>query len=145
MEDMPYNAHTRKGRVHGEISTAAFDAHQGGRAQVIAARGGNIFGPWGLDSTIGSRVFYPLLRGKPAQLIGRTDLPHTQIYVKDFGKALVMLGDREEADGHVWHVPNDQARMTQDEIVRLFANKTRDCSLASARKYRCRRAKPTSQ
>lgn len=120
-EDMPYNAHTRKGRVRGEISQAAFDAHQQGRLRVTAARGGNFFGPWGIDSTMGGRAFYPLLQGKPAQLIGRVDLPHTHTYVKDFGKALVILGERDAADGQAWHVPNDQPKMTQGELVRLFA------------------------
>ena len=120
-EDMPYKAHTRKGRVRGEISKSAFAAHNQGRVRVTAARGGNFFGPWGTDSTMGERVFYPLLRGKPAQLIGRTDIPHTHTYVRDFGKALVILGEREEADGQVWHVPNDQPRMTQGELVRMFA------------------------
>jgi nucleoside-diphosphate-sugar epimerase len=70
---------------------------------------------------MGERVFYPLLRGKPAQLIGRTDLPHTHTYLKDFGAALVILGEHSEADGQAWHVPNDQPRMTQAEVVRLFA------------------------
>lgn len=120
-EDLPYKAQTRKGRVRGEISTAAFDAHKQGRVRVTAARGGNFFGPWGTDSTMGARAFYPLLRGKPAQLIGRTDLPHTHTYVKDFGSALVFLGEREEADGQAWHVPNDQPKMTQGELVRMFA------------------------
>lgn len=120
-EDMPQRAHTRKGRVRGEISTAAFAAHKEGRVRVTAARGGNFFGPWGTDSTMGARVFYPLLRGKPAQLIGRTDIPHTHTYVRDFGKALVILGEREEADGQAWHVPNDQPQMTQGELVRMFA------------------------
>ena len=120
-EDTPYNAHTRKGRTRGEISRAAFEAHKEGRVRVTAARGGNFFGPWGTDSTMGARAFYPLLRGKPAQLIGRTDVPHTHTYVKDFGRALVILGEREEADGQAWHVPNDQPRMTQGELVRMFA------------------------
>lgn len=120
-EEAPHNAHTRKGRVRGEISNAAFAAHNQGRVRVTAARGGNFFGPWGTDSTMGARAFYPLLHGKPAQLIGRTDLPHTHTYVKDFGRALVVLGEREEADGEVWHVPNDQPEMTQGELVRLFA------------------------
>jgi nucleoside-diphosphate-sugar epimerase len=120
-EDTPYNAHTRKGRVRGQISTAAFAAHKEGRVRVTAARGGNFFGPWGTDSTMGARVFYPLLRGKPAQLIGRTDIPHTHTFVRDFGRALVILGERDEADGQAWHVPNDQPRMTQGNLVRLFA------------------------
>lgn len=120
-EDTPYYAHTRKGKVRGVLSEAAFAAHKEGRVRVTSARGGNFFGPWGLDSTMGERAFYPLLRGKPAQLIGRTDLPHTHTYVKDFGKALVILGERDEADGQAWHVPNDRPQMTQGELVRLFA------------------------
>jgi nucleoside-diphosphate-sugar epimerase len=120
-EDTPYNAHTRKGRVRGEISKAAFDAHQAGLLRVTSARGGNFFGPWGTDSTMGARAFYPLLRGKPAQLIGRMDLPHTHTYLKDFGAALVILGERAEADGQAWHVPNDQPTMSQADLVRLFA------------------------
>jgi nucleoside-diphosphate-sugar epimerase len=120
-EDTPYNAHTRKGRVRGEISRAAFQAYKEGRLRVTAARGGNFFGPWGTSSTMGGRAFYPLLRGKPAQLIGRTDLPHSHTYVKDFGTALVILGERAEADGQTWHVPNDQPGMSQSELVRMFA------------------------
>ena len=120
-EDMPYRAHTRKGRVRGEISDVAFAAHREGRLRVTAARGGNFFGPWGTDSTMGERAFYPLLRGKPAQLIGRIDLPHTHTYVRDFGRALVLLGERDEADGQAWHVSNDQPQMTQSQLVRLFA------------------------
>ncbi|RPI96090.1 MAG: NAD-dependent epimerase/dehydratase family protein, partial [Chloroflexi bacterium] len=54
-EDTPYNAHTRKGQVRGEISRAAFKAHQEGRVRVTAARGGNFFGPWGTASTMGGR------------------------------------------------------------------------------------------
>jgi nucleoside-diphosphate-sugar epimerase len=120
-EDMPYRAHTRKGRVRAEISMAALEAHKQGRVRVTMARGGNFFGPWGTDSTMGERAFYPLLQGKPAQLIGRMDLPHTHTYVKDFGRALIILGEREEADGQAWHVPNDQPAMTQGELARLFS------------------------
>ncbi len=120
-EETPYRAHTRKGRVRAEISRAAFAAHKEGRIQVTAGRGGNFFGPWGTDSTMGARVFYPLLRGKPAQLIGRADLPHTHTYVKDFGAALVILGERDEANGQAWHVPNDQPRLSQADMVRMFA------------------------
>jgi nucleoside-diphosphate-sugar epimerase len=120
-EDMPYKAHTRKGKVRGEMSTAALDAHRQGRVRVTAGRGGNYFGPWGLDSSMGERVFYPLLNGKAASLVGRKDLPHTHTYVRDFGKALVILGERDEADGQAWHVPNDQPTMTQGDLVRLFA------------------------
>ena len=120
-EDTPHDAHTRKGRVRGNISTAAFNAHKEGRVRITSARGGNFFGPWGTDSTMGARAFYPLLRGKPAQLIGRIDLPHSHTYIKDFGRALVILGERAEADGQAWHIPNDMPKLTQGELVGMFA------------------------
>jgi nucleoside-diphosphate-sugar epimerase len=120
-EDLPHNTHTRKGKIRSEISQAAFAAHSDGRLCVTAGRGSNYFGPWGLPSTMGERVFYPLLQGKAAQLIGRVDLPHTLTYLADFGKALVILGERPEADGQAWHVPNDMPEITQGDMVRMFA------------------------
>jgi nucleoside-diphosphate-sugar epimerase len=103
------------------LATAAFDAHKQERARVSVERGSDFFGPWRLDSTIGERVFYPLLHGKAAQLIGRSDLPRTHTYVKDFGSAFVILGECEEANVQVWYVPNDQPTITQGDLVRLFA------------------------
>ena len=120
-EATPHNANTRKGKTRGKMSKAAFAAHQQGKLRVTSGRGSDFFGPWGLPSTMGERVFYPLLHGKAAQLTGRVDLPHTHTYIKDFGRALVILGEREEADGQAWHVPNDMPRITQGEIVKMFA------------------------
>jgi nucleoside-diphosphate-sugar epimerase len=120
-EDMPHNAHTRKGRIRSEMSKAAFDAHKAGRVKVTSARGSDFFGPWGLPSSMGERAFYPLLEGKSAQMVGNLDIPHTHTYVKDFGRALVILGERSEADGQAWHVPNDMPRITQAEMVKMFA------------------------
>ncbi|MBL8098352.1 MAG: NAD(P)H-binding protein [Anaerolineales bacterium] len=120
-EDMPHNAHTKKGKVRSEISKAAFEAHRAGKVKVTSARGADFFGEWGLPSSMGERAFYPLLKNKPAQLVGRIDIPHTHTYIKDFGKALVILGERDEADGQAWHVPNDLPNMTQSEMIRMFA------------------------
>ena len=120
-EDMPYKAQTRKGRTRGEMSKAAFAAHAAGKLRVTAGRGSDFFGPWGLFSTMGARAIAPLLRGKPASLTGNIDLPHTYTYVRDFGKALVILGERDEADGQAWHVPNDNPRVTQREMVTILA------------------------
>jgi nucleoside-diphosphate-sugar epimerase len=49
------------------------------------------------------------------------DVPHTHTYTKDFGKALVILGERDEADGQAWHVPNDNPRASQREMVKMIA------------------------
>jgi len=97
-EDMPHNAHT-----------------------VTAGRGSDFFGPWGLSSSMGERVFYPLLSGRAAQMIGRLDISHSHTYVPDFGKALVILGENNEADGQAWHVPNDNPCVTQREMLKMIA------------------------
>ncbi len=121
-EDMPYNAHTRKGKVRASLSEAAFAAHNDGKLCVTSGRGSDFFGPWGLPTAVmGERTFYPLLKGKSAQLIGNIDVPHTHTYIPDFGKALVILGERSEADGQAWHAPNDMPLISQREMVSMIA------------------------
>ncbi len=120
-EDMPHNAHTRKGQTRSEMSRAALAAHAAGKLRVAIARGSDFFGPWGINSTMGGRVFYPLLQGKAAQATGSLDLPHTHTFTRDFGVAMVILGENDKADGQAWHVPNDKPQITQGELIRMFA------------------------
>lgn len=120
-ESTPYNTRTRKGKLRAEMSQAAFKAHAAGKLRVTAGRGSDFFGPWGLGSTMGERVFYPLLEGKAANLVGKVDLPHTHTYTRDFARALVILGESAEADGQAWHVPNDHPRVTQRQMVKMIA------------------------
>jgi nucleoside-diphosphate-sugar epimerase len=120
-EDLPLRPHTRKGKVRAELSEAALAAHREGRLRVTIGRGSDYFGPWGTATSMGGLVFYPLLNGKTAQIGGSANMPHTHTYIPDFGKALVLLGERAEADGMAWNVPNDMPRITQGELIRMFA------------------------
>lgn len=121
-EVTPHNAHTKKGQTRSAMSRSAFEAHRAGKLRVTAGRGSDFFGPWGLSTAaMGERTFYPLLNGKAASLVGDVDAPHTHTFVNDFGKALVILGERPEADGEAWHVPNDNPRISQREMVSLIA------------------------
>ena len=86
-EDMPYHARTRKGKVRSELSLAAFEAHRTGKLRVTSGRGSDFYGPWGLSTVVmGVRTFYPLLKGKPAQLLGNIDVPHTPYLPPRFWK-----------------------------------------------------------
>jgi nucleoside-diphosphate-sugar epimerase len=123
-EDLPYAAHTRKGQVRAAMSEAALAAHKAGQVPVALGRGSDFFGPWALDSGFGDRVFYPALAGKGASFGGKLDLPHTATYIEDFGKALVILGEREEALGRAWHVPNDRPQITQRQFAELVFAET---------------------
>jgi nucleoside-diphosphate-sugar epimerase len=123
-EDLPYAATTRKGQVRAAMSEAALTAHKAGKVQVAMGRGSDFFGPWALDSGFGDRVFYPALAGKGASFGGKLDLPHTATYIEDFGRALVILGEREEALGRAWHVPSDRPQITQRQFAELVFGET---------------------
>jgi nucleoside-diphosphate-sugar epimerase len=118
-EDLPYAATTRKGKVRAEMARALLEAHRQGKVRVAMGRGADFYGPGVLSSAMGERTLVPLLRGKPAEVTAALDQPHAFTYVSDFGEALAILGDHDEALGQAWHVPNPPA-LTQRELVTLF-------------------------
>jgi nucleoside-diphosphate-sugar epimerase len=118
-EGLPYAATTRKGRVRAEMAEALLAAHRAGKVRVAIARGADFYGPGVLDSSLGSRAIVPALQGKPASLVGGLDLPHTYTVSDDFGRAMVLLGERDEALGRAWHVPNPPT-LTQRQLMTLF-------------------------
>lgn len=119
-ENLPYNAVTKKGRIRARMSLSALEAHKTGKIRLVIGRGSDFFGPQVLNSTLGERAIYPALEGKTAKLFGRLDIPHTYTYIDDFGSALVILGESEDALGQVWHVPNDSPEITQRELMNMF-------------------------
>lgn len=119
-EGLPYKAHTRKGRVRAAMSEALIEAHEQGRVRVAMARGSDFFGPGVRQSMMGERTIEPLLQGKPAEVVGSADLPHTYTYINDFGRAMAILGQHDEALGDVWHVPNPPT-LTARQMVEIIA------------------------
>jgi nucleoside-diphosphate-sugar epimerase len=115
-EGLPYNAQTRKGRTRAQMAESAMAAHRAGKLRVAIGRGSDFFGPGVLNSAMGERVFLPALKGKTASAGGSLDLPHTYTYIEDFGQALATLGERDEALGQIWHVPNPET-VTQRQLI----------------------------
>jgi nucleoside-diphosphate-sugar epimerase len=135
-EGLPYAATTRKGRARAQMAEAALAAHREGRVPVTLGRGSDFFGPWVLDSLFGDRVFPPALNGKAANFAGNLDAPHTATYIKDFGRALAILGERDEALGRAWHVPNDCPELTQRQFGEmLFREIGKPAKLASTGRF----------
>ena len=112
-EGLPHRATGRKGTTRAAMATRLLEAHQAGEVQVVIGRGSDFFGPRVTDSAVGEMVFEAALQGKTVNLLGDIDQPHTYTYIKDFGRALVMLGASPEAFGQAWHVSNDQAVTTR--------------------------------
>jgi nucleoside-diphosphate-sugar epimerase len=116
-EASPYAAETRKGQVRKAMSEALFEAHASGRLQVASARASDFFGPD--DPIYGGLWFQPALAGKRLNMLGRLDVPHSFSYVADFGRALAILGTREQGLGQAWHVPSPPP-VTQAELAALI-------------------------
>ena len=104
-EDLPAAARGPKGRIRAEMAAGLLAARREGRARVVIGRASDYYGPHGTGSTAGETVFGRILAGKKPQWTGRLDQPHTFHYLPDIARGLVVLADRREADGQVWHLP----------------------------------------
>ncbi len=116
-EDMPYQAHTKKGKVRGEMATVVMEAHRAGKVRAAIGRASNFFGPD--DMAVTDYAIRPAVRGRAVNLLGRTDQPHTFSSVADFGKLLAALGTHEEALGQIWFTPSP-APVTQIELIGIM-------------------------
>ena len=119
-EDLPSNATGPNGRVRAILADDLMDAHVAGTVRATIGRASDYFGPRGLQSMAGERLFGRAVAGKPAQVFGNPDVPHTLTYLPDFGRALVTLGTREEALGHVWHVPSAETLTSREFAALVF-------------------------
>jgi nucleoside-diphosphate-sugar epimerase len=121
-EDLLHRARGRNGRTRARIAAALLAAHQDGLVRAAIGRGSDFFGPHAHQSIVGGRVFARAVMDKPAQVLGNPDAPHTVTYLEDFVRALVTLGEREEALGNVWHVPNAEAVSMRQFVQMVFAD-----------------------
>ena len=104
-EETPQRAQGKKGRIRIEMAAAILRAHAEGRLRCTIGRSSDYYGPAGTGTTAGDNLMKPALRGKRARWLGSLDQPHTLNYLEDMARALVTLGERDEADGQVWHLP----------------------------------------
>ncbi len=120
-EDTPHAATTRKGRMRAETTAKYLQAHRDGTVQVALGQAADFYGPRVFNSSLGSTVFPPALAGKPAQVLGNVDLPHSYSYMEDVARGLATLGDRPEALGQAWLLPVAPA-VSVREMLRLVGD-----------------------
>jgi nucleoside-diphosphate-sugar epimerase len=112
-EDLPSRATGPNGRVRAILADELMEAHATGTVRATIGRASDYYGPRGRLSTAGERLFVPALTGKPAQILGDPDLPHTFTYLPDFARGLVTLGTHDEAIGQIWHLPSAETLSTR--------------------------------
>ena len=104
-EDLPGAATGPKGRVRAEMAERLLAAHREGRLRVAIGRASNYYGPNGLSSVTGERLFRAAVAGRTVRWVGRLDQPHSLSYLEDVAAGLAVLGERDQADGQAWHLP----------------------------------------
>jgi nucleoside-diphosphate-sugar epimerase len=119
-EESPQRARGKKGRTRIEMAAAVLGAHADGKLRVTVARSSDYYGPRGTTSTVGENIMKPALRGKRTRWLGSLDQPHTLNYLEDMARALVTLGERDEADGEVWHLPAAEPLTGRQFLELLF-------------------------
>ncbi len=97
---------SEKGRVRALLEQELLDADRSGELQVAIVRASDFYGPEVAVSQIGDRFFPPLLRGKPAGVVGRADTPHSYAYLPDVARTMVAVGLNADAFGKTWIAPH---------------------------------------
>lgn len=116
-EDLPYRPVSSKGVLRAWLAEMILHAHDSGRVRAAIGRAGELYGP-AVVSVLGRDLVGAALKGKRARFVGDPDQPLTPTFVEDFARALVVLGERDEALGGSWHVPAGEP-VTGREFVRV--------------------------
>jgi nucleoside-diphosphate-sugar epimerase len=120
-EETPAAATTRKGQLRARLAETLLAAHRAGTVRAVIGRGSDYYGPRVRQSAAGERLFPAVLSGGKAMWAGSLDQPHSLTFIDDFARALVTLGEREEALGQVWHAPPAEALTGRQFIELTFA------------------------
>jgi nucleoside-diphosphate-sugar epimerase len=119
-EESPQRAEGKKGRTRIEMADAVLSAHADGRMRCTIGRSSDYYGARGTASTVGENIMKPALSGKRVRWLGSLDEPHTLNYLEDMARALVTLGERDESDGQVWHLPAAEPLTGRQFLALLF-------------------------
>ena len=107
---------SRKGQLRQRMAEEVLAAHERGDVEAAILRSSDYYGPGVTGSALGDRVFPPILAGKPGEVLGGPDIPHSYAYIEDVARAAVVLGTRDEAIGRVWFTPHIPAP-TQSQVL----------------------------
>jgi nucleoside-diphosphate-sugar epimerase len=122
-ETMPRRGHGSRSTTRRLLTEELFAAHRTGQVRATSVRASDLLGPHVTESLVGERFFGPFLAGKKVQLFANPDVPHSLSFVGDVGRAMVMVGARDEALGRAWHVPNAPA-VTLRTFARMVGEET---------------------
>lgn len=119
-EGVDHAATGRNGRVRARLAHELLDAHRAGTVRATIGRSSDFYGPHARHSIVGDGVFRRVLQGRAARVLGDPGTPHTYTFIDDFARALVTLGEREQAWGRAWHVPSADTLTTRGFVELVY-------------------------
>lgn len=102
------------------VRTALLKARAASATATVSMVAGDFFGPRVRNSHAGERMVRPVAAGKPMQVVGRADQPHSFTYVPDLAAAMIAAADKPNVWNRVWHAPTGPA-LSQRELAGAFA------------------------
>jgi len=112
---------TKKGRIRTEVINTLLRSGKPFSKRVAFVKAADFIGPNIHKGLFGTDFLTKLYSNKRIALFGNTDLPHTFTYIEDFAKAMINIGNANDAYEQIWHVPNAPA-ITLNDWIRLFEN-----------------------
>ncbi|MDX1674241.1 MAG: NAD-dependent epimerase/dehydratase family protein [Longimicrobiales bacterium] len=128
-ERSPLRAEGAKGRLRNQLADRLLGAHAGGHVRAVIGRGSDFFGPGATNTVAGQLVFPKVVEDEKARWLGSLDQPHSQNYVDDFARGLIVLGESPRALGEVWHIPPNGSPTGREFIEMAFAAAGREARI----------------
>jgi nucleoside-diphosphate-sugar epimerase len=119
-EDSPQRATDRKGRLRRRLAADLLARHERGELEVVIGRPSDYFGPHGENTGLGERVFGAAIRGATADVVGSLDARRSFSYLPDIARSMVVLGDRDDAAGRVWHLPVTDPLTVRELLTHVY-------------------------
>jgi nucleoside-diphosphate-sugar epimerase len=114
-EGMPLAGTWVNSRVRAQMWQEAKSLHDSGRIRAVEVRGSDYICA-GQQSRFGDRVVPRIQLGKPVQLLGKLDFPHSWTSPDDVARLMQAVALKESSWGRAWHVPSNAPR-TQRQVV----------------------------
>lgn len=116
-EETPLASEGPKGEAKREAAELLLEAMATGDITGMICRAPEFYGPGKTKSITNTLIFENLKQGKSPKVLVREDTLRTLIYTPDASRAMALLANTPDAYGQTWHLPCDDARLTNRGFV----------------------------